>query len=513
MNATRMTLAAAVALAGLASWHALAYWGTFDSAPPPEARWEAVSPAPVAAPPSQARVVIAVVDGLREDYAGELGFPAGEGARCVLDAQLPAFSRPNYVALATGAPPTLSGVRTNDYEGPARLESIFDVARGAGYRTEAVTDGNDWWSELFPEAWSATRFLDKAAFASFIASWVPAPGTLALVHIVEVDDQGHDHGVGAGYAAAARAAGAQLRALWGRLDPARDTLFVTSDHGHIDRGGHGGPEAEVIRTPLIVLGAGAAGAPHDVGCQHASLDLAATVAAVLGVRPPAASQGGPIAVVLAPAVAAAAIAPLAPPPADPGFRAVRPLPIALAVALWLGALALLIRASPRRKGEPPLWHFAVRGGAYLLAFTGVVFASEPMSFSAIWLRGPWIVHMVALTLGAAILAWALTWVLNATLRQRPARAAQWVLLFAVLPSFVAAGVHGSLFGGPQLGDARAAFALLVGDFCVLGGALTALLLLAFEAMRRVRGTSESRGRPSRPGGSGRPGRPKFPILQ
>ncbi|MCB9736386.1 MAG: hypothetical protein H6745_27705 [Deltaproteobacteria bacterium] len=496
------TLAVAVVLGGVAAWHALGFMDTFNGPPAASVRWEGRSAELPTAAPSPRRVVLAVVDGLREDWVDALGFAADDGARCVLDAQLPTFSRPNYVALATGVPPSLSGVRTNDHEGPAQIESVFDVARAAGYRTEVVTDGTDWWGALFPSAWREARFLDKPAFASLMATYAPAPGSLTLVHIVDVDDQGHDHGVAAAYGEAAKRAGAVLRGLWGRLDRGRDTLFVTSDHGHIDRGGHGGPELEVVRTPLLVLGAGARGAPGERGCHRSSLDLAPTVAAALGIRPPAASVGSPIAAVLAPELTEAAVAPASPPSEVPDLRGVSALPLAVALALWLAAAGLLVRAARRRgRGEPPLWHFVVRGAAYVVAFAGIVLGSEPtVSLSAVWLRGPWIMHMAALTLAAAILAWALTWVLNASLRQRPARAAQWVLLFAALPFAVAAGAHGSFSGGPELGEPHAAFGLLLGDFCVLGGALSAVLLVAFEAIRRARGVAESLvpgGRPRR----------------
>ncbi|PKN57021.1 MAG: hypothetical protein CVU56_13105 [Deltaproteobacteria bacterium HGW-Deltaproteobacteria-14] len=515
-----------MALGGFGLWHALGFMDTFNTTPPDAALW---SPPPAQVTPTTEtrRVVVAVVDGLRLDRAELLGFPADVGARCVLDAQLPSYSRPNYVALLTGAPPWLSGVRTNDYVGETHLETIFDVAAGAGWRIEAVADGTDWWGELFPHAFGAgSHFVPQDQFDPWIATWAPGPGSLSLVHIVKADDVAHEEGVGSAYDAAVVAAGAQLRALWARLDPAHDTLFVTSDHGHIDRGGHGGPEQVVIETPLFVVGAGASSVRE--GCHGPNTDLAATIAALLGLPPPKASLGRVIWPVLDPARVdmESAVArtsrqqgallsrlPLPPqPPAEgaglvggPGRSklpvAVRPyagerpvefFPIALAIGLWLALLLALLYITRRAKlTDTPVWPFVIRGVAYLVAYVGIVLGVEPtLSFSAVWLRGPWIMHMTALTVAAAILAWALTWVLNNHLRQRPQRAAGWVLLMSALPFLIAAGVHGSLSGGPELGEPHAAFGLLVGDFALLGGALTSLLLLAFDQLRRIRGTAE-----------------------
>ena len=508
MFGTRATLTATLALGGFGLWHALGFMDTFNTTPPDAARW---SPPPAQVTPTTEtrRVVVAVVDGLQLDRAELLDFPADVGARCVLDAQLPSYSRPNYVALLTGAPPWLSGVHTNDHVGEAHLQTIFDVAADAGWKTEAVTDGTDWWGELFPHAFGAgSHFVPQDQFAPWIAKWTPGPGSLSLVHIVKIDDVSHDEGVGPAYDAAVTAAGAQLRALWGRLDPAQDTLFVASDHGHIDRGGHGGPERVVIETPLLVFGAGASATRE--GCHHPNTDLAATVAALLDLPPPRASLGRPIAEVLDPArvdVAAAATRAdvqrsslaraLHAPGGDltrvaPHVRPVRTLPVALAIGLWLALLLALLYITRRAKlTDTPVWPFVVRGVAYLVAYVGVVLGVEPtLSFSAVWLRGPWIMHMAALTVGAAVLAWALTWVLNNHLRQRPQRAAGWVLLMSALPFLTAAGVYGSLRGGPELGEPHAAFGLLVGDFALLGGALTSLLLLAFDQLRRMRGTAE-----------------------
>jgi hypothetical protein len=66
------------------------------------------------------------------------------------------------------------------------------------------------------------------------------------------------------------------------------TLFVIAgDHGHIGRGGHGGPEPEVVRAPAILVGPGIA-LGSVTGRQ---VDLAPTVALASGLPVPRHSLG------------------------------------------------------------------------------------------------------------------------------------------------------------------------------------------------------------------------------
>lgn len=123
-----------------------------------------------------------------------------------------------------------------------------------------------------------------------------------------VDEATHGWGVGSPEAARARSlADAALRGLARGLDPARTVLAVVSDHGHVAPGGHGGPEEDALRVPLVLAGgpvrAGATGTARQV-------DFAPTVAALLGIAPPAASEGRPLleALDLAPEVRQAILA-------------------------------------------------------------------------------------------------------------------------------------------------------------------------------------------------------------
>jgi hypothetical protein len=69
-----------------------------------------------------------------------------------------------------------------------------------------------------------------------------------------------------------------------RVDLSQDAIIVTADHGHTNRGGHGGVEPEVMYVPLIAAGAGIK--PGASANDARLIDIAPTVAALLGIPAP-----------------------------------------------------------------------------------------------------------------------------------------------------------------------------------------------------------------------------------
>jgi hypothetical protein len=109
------------------------------------------------------------------------------------------------------------------------------------------------------------------------------------VLVLDVDRAGHADGVGDSYRAAAAAVDRMLRATFAKLDWARDTVIVTADHGHVAPGGHGGDETEVSFVPLVLAGNGIV--PGAIADDARLVDIAPTVAALLGVPAPGHAEG------------------------------------------------------------------------------------------------------------------------------------------------------------------------------------------------------------------------------
>ena len=288
------------------------------------------------------RVYLVIIDGLRSDRSYELTFlDSLRRAGLDLEAQshYPTWSRPNYVSILAGVPPPASGVRTNHHATPVTLDTLMDRAHAAHLLVATATDyavlpqlflrpaasrvaaippeqleelDIDTMQEpLAPTIIDAPESTLVSPFDD--ARYVPWPGgfasagsalvaggkaDLVVLLVSSVDIAGHAHGADSTeYRTAAESADRALARVLGRVDLAQDAIVVVADHGHTGKGGHGGVEPEVLSVPLILAGAGidktgTADDPHLI-------DIAPTVAALLGIPAPGHGLGKTLTHVLA----------------------------------------------------------------------------------------------------------------------------------------------------------------------------------------------------------------------
>lgn len=289
------------------------------------------------------RVFLVIVDGLAYHHSYELPF-LDELRRSGVDAEAsshyPTWSRPNYVSILTGVPPMASGVRTNHHATPVQLDTLMDRAHAARLAVASATD-YDVLPRLFlrrrgdARAPISQQTIDEAeaeldeiehddaaagvrAPAADLVSpfddarYAPWPGgfseagaalaaessDLVVMLVGAVDAAGHAHGAASEEyrSAAANADRALARAL-DRVDLAEDAIIVVADHGHTDRGGHGGTEPEVVYVPLIATGAGIVPGTTPRGARL--IDIAPTVSALLGIPAPGHGLGRTLLEILA----------------------------------------------------------------------------------------------------------------------------------------------------------------------------------------------------------------------
>lgn len=309
----RNTIAAVVLIALLAAvaygaqWLTLLGWNAMVEYPSPYTK-----PLPFgqAGTAIAERVVLVVVDGLRVDSSEQmhvLNTLRTQGTSLTAWTGEPSLSSPGWTAIVAGTSPEISGVTTNWYEGPVRVDTLFAAAKRAGISTAVA--GSPGWAELFGPALDEQVLVgdptgDVSAETLYRVTAEVADGAagildrgdarLVLVHFPSVDLVGHRFG-GASpeYAEAVRRVDAHLGTLLLFLDLGRDTVIVTSDHGHLDTGGHGGWEPVVKRTPLVLAGRGVR--PGSELPDVRQVDIAPTIAALLGIPMPAHSQGRPLA--------------------------------------------------------------------------------------------------------------------------------------------------------------------------------------------------------------------------
>ncbi len=253
------------------------------------------------------RVVIVLVDALREDTALDpqvmpfLDELRQKAAWAIMHSQAPSYSAPGWTTILTGAwpdindsqpvnPPDENSVRT------FIQEDIFAAADRAGLKT--AVSGFTWFEQMLANSGVDAGFYtsgeDNSADVDVLQAALPwlesGEYSLVLIHLDQLDYAGHHEGGprDANWAAAAGRVDAMLRSIVSSLDLEKDTLIVTSDHGQIDRGGHGGQDPITLVEPFVMIGAGA------ISGQYADIemvDIAPTVAALLGTTIPASNQG------------------------------------------------------------------------------------------------------------------------------------------------------------------------------------------------------------------------------
>jgi hypothetical protein len=270
---------------------------------PPEAGMPLL---PAGGKPAAHRLVFVLIDALRVDTSMDpsvmptLNQLRQEGAWATMHSRPPSFSDPSYSVLLTGAWPDLSdGPALNlEYEDTPTWtqDNLFTAFHRAGYKT--ALSGYYWFEKLVPQSSVSASFYteldDRQADAEVMQAAQPWLGdtsyAFTFIHLDQVDYAGHYEGGPRDprWVQAASRVDTLLAEIVARLDLNRDTLLVVSDHGQIDRGGHGGHEPIVLMEPFVLVGAGIKpGSYGDVDM----VDIAPTLAALMGTNIPASSQG------------------------------------------------------------------------------------------------------------------------------------------------------------------------------------------------------------------------------
>ncbi len=213
---------------------------------------------------------VVLIDGLRYDIAMKVvqegkGILANiyndgfwvENARTILPSLSPAVRD----SLITATSPIIhgyTGYGVEKTELPLEIDfNVFKIAKDYGYTTAVVTDPlvygvfHQWIDVVVDNRWVDDEVTHKDLKDYVEKNQIP---NLAFVCYVETDEAGHAYGVGDEYYEVAKNASIYIKEDYELLanKTNNDLIFIVfSDHGHIDKGGHGGSEPEVLH---IVLG-------------------------------------------------------------------------------------------------------------------------------------------------------------------------------------------------------------------------------------------------------------------
>jgi hypothetical protein len=248
------------------------------------------------------QVVMVLIGGLTYDASLEMPYlntlrERGLDSPCV--GYYPSYSQSAWTTLVSGAGPEMSDAHLVNvpYEELTFLtvDDLFTEAKRANLTTAIA--GFHWWERMIPEQVLDEQFFvastdadaDQDVVQSALELMGNRPPNLLLIHLSQVDEAARTSGPGSDqYRAAVQRADSHLEQIAQAMSLTRNVLLVTSDHGYLAHGGHGGAEREVITTPLVMVGARVTPGTLDRVTQS---DVAPTVAALLGLAIPSAARG------------------------------------------------------------------------------------------------------------------------------------------------------------------------------------------------------------------------------
>ena len=256
--------------------------------------------------PLTRRIVVVLIDALRYDTSNNitvmpfLNELRAQGASATMHSQPPSFSVPGWTTILTGGWPDINDSQLfnppDEFSArPFTQDNIFAAANRSGLHT--AVSGYSWFAQMLSNSGVGDGFYtpgeDQIADRDVVDAalpWLTGNYQLILIHLDQVDYAGHYQGgpLNPNWNAAATRADNLLREIVSSLDLTKDTILVISDHGQINRGGHGGPEPITLVEPFVLTGASVN--PGQYGDVN-MVDVAPTLAALLGMNIPAINEG------------------------------------------------------------------------------------------------------------------------------------------------------------------------------------------------------------------------------
>jgi arylsulfatase A-like enzyme len=222
---------------------------------------------------------------------------------------MPSNTLPSHTSMLTGEPPERHLVKWNNTPAAkfdtVEVPTIFSVARASGYRTAAFFSKSKFHAlqrvgtldySQAPGGWFG-KWKSNRTVADVERYLAESRPNVLFVHLSDPDTAGHESGwMGTEYLQAVKVADSALARLLAAADTAYGggnfSIIVSADHGGHDRG-HGTDDPLDVTIPWIVWGRGVKVGALD-GVTVRTMDTAATVLWLLGLKEPTDWQGKPI---------------------------------------------------------------------------------------------------------------------------------------------------------------------------------------------------------------------------
>ncbi len=253
------------------------------------------------------KVILVVLDGLAYDVAVDcMGYlqalkEQGLATLYKVQCELPSMSRPLYETILTGTTPVESGIMHNHVVRRSNQESIFSLARKAGFSTAAAA--YHWVSELYNRApYDAIRdrhtndpemliqygcfyhedhYPDSHLYLDAEHLRRQFDPDFMLVHPMNIDNAGHRSGYDTSdYRNTTRHSDAHLSEHLAAWMAEGYQVMITADHGMNNDRSHGGILPTEREVPLFVIGDHFS---HDTACQPKQTELCGLVCELMGI--------------------------------------------------------------------------------------------------------------------------------------------------------------------------------------------------------------------------------------
>jgi len=198
-------------------------------------------------------------------------------------------------------PGTFSWMLFNTYREKVPVESIVDTCKDRNIPVLLLVN-RPWWNEFFPggenfevigACFHNTKIIGDETLKT-VEKLDKYKNAFIVVHLEVSDLMGHEHGGNSQeYKSAIKLEDEIINKTINSLNNKNllkdSTIIITSDHGHLDKGGHGGQENVVLHTPLIFSGKGIKkGITNE---ETNILDITPTISYILGTHIPSYSHG------------------------------------------------------------------------------------------------------------------------------------------------------------------------------------------------------------------------------
>ena len=289
-------------IVSVAMWGQLSYWSLQNYRSP--VRAITLPPQP-AAPAQTSKLVLVIISGLGNENSFDLDMPVFNqlrqaGASIITQGTFPSYAQTAWATLVTGASPELNDAppldKRFDTLNPLQVDTLFSRAKAQGLNTALF--GSHAWQTLIPANQLDYSFFaaetdpvsDEVIVEAALPSVENRDSQFVLIQLnglkLAAETQGGP--VTAAYTQTAQQIDSYLGQINQALDLSRSVLVVTSDHGYLADGGFGGNEIEIIEQPLLLMGQNIVPGEYS---QAQQIDIAPTIAVLLGLAPPTATQG------------------------------------------------------------------------------------------------------------------------------------------------------------------------------------------------------------------------------